>query len=102
MRQLPPNITPEHYFEFVSQHVRQIPCGHNREIISKCNDTEEAVFYIQQTINNNWSRPDLVAQIQTKLYQRQGRAIHNFEVTLPRPMADLAKKPLKTLIFLIF
>ncbi len=81
--------------EFMPQLVAQIPWGHNREIISKCKDIKEAIFYVQQTITNNWSRAVLVAQIETKLYNRQGKAIHNFEATLPQPMADLAKETFK-------
>jgi predicted nuclease of restriction endonuclease-like (RecB) superfamily len=95
VRQLPFNINQEDYFPFVSQLVRQIPWGHNREIITKCSEIEEAVFYVQQTINNNWSRSVLTLQIESKLYQRQGKAIHNFEVTLEQPMADLAKDTFK-------
>jgi predicted nuclease of restriction endonuclease-like (RecB) superfamily len=49
--------------------VAQIPWGHNREIISECSDIEEAVYYVQQTIRNNWSRAVLVAQIEIKLSQ---------------------------------
>ncbi|GEO11373.1 PDDEXK nuclease domain-containing protein [Segetibacter aerophilus] len=81
--------------EFVPQLVAQIPWGHNREIISKCHDVEEATFYVQQTIKKNWSRAVLVAQIETKLYQRQGKTIHNFDVTLAQPMADLARETFK-------
>jgi len=34
----------------------QIPWGHNIAIISKCKNPDEAFFYIQKTIQNNWSR----------------------------------------------
>jgi predicted nuclease of restriction endonuclease-like (RecB) superfamily len=37
----------------------------------------------------------LVAQMESKLYQRQGKAIHNFQATLPAPQADLASETLK-------
>ena len=80
---------------FVPQLVAQIPWGHNREIISKCKRVEEAIFYVQQTIENNWSRAVLVAQIESKLYNRQGKVIHNFNATLPLPMADLARATFK-------
>ncbi|MDQ6813802.1 MAG: PDDEXK nuclease domain-containing protein [Bacteroidota bacterium] len=93
--QLDPGNLPNSNSEFVPQLVAQIPWGHNREIISKCSGVEEAIYYVQQTIKNNWSRAVLVAQIETKLYQRQGKAIHNFEVTLPQPMADLARETFK-------
>lgn len=82
-------------FETVSSLVRQIPWGHNREIIVKCPTVEEALFYVRETIRNNWSRAILLAQIGNKLYHRQGKAIHNFELALPQPQADLARETLK-------
>jgi len=84
-----------HTYTKVPQVVGQIPWGHNREIITKCQDTPEALFYVQQTIRNNWSRAILLAQMESKLYQRQGKAIDNFEVALPHPQADLARETLK-------
>jgi predicted nuclease of restriction endonuclease-like (RecB) superfamily len=33
--------------------------------------------------------------METKLYQRQGKAINNFEATLPQPVADLAEETFK-------
>lgn len=82
-------------FEFVSQLVRQIPWGHNREIITKCTTTGEAIFYIKQTIQNNWSRSILQLQVESDLFYRQGKAIHNFDETLPPPQAELAGELLK-------
>ncbi|MBI5056482.1 MAG: DUF1016 domain-containing protein [Nitrospirae bacterium] len=73
----------------------QIPWGHNREIISKCKTREEAVFYVQNTIIHNWSRSVLVHQIESGLYQREGRSVNNFAVTLPKPQSDLARETLK-------
>lgn len=63
--------------EKVSQLVRQIPWGHNREIIVKCADIEEAVFYVEGTIQNNWSRAILLIQIEGNLYKRQGQLNFN-------------------------
>ena len=82
--------------EKVQQLVRQIPWGHNVLIINRCEDVPEAMFYVQETIQNNWSRSVLTAQIESKLYQRQGKAIHNFQETLPIPQADLARETLKS------
>jgi hypothetical protein len=79
----------------VSQVVTQIPWGHNREIITKCSDVSEALFYARETIKNNWSRAVLVAQIESKLYERQGKAIQNFQLAIPGPQADLARETLK-------
>jgi predicted nuclease of restriction endonuclease-like (RecB) superfamily len=82
-------------FEFVSQLVRQIPWGHNREIITHTTTVDEAIFYVRQAIQNNWSRSMLSLQIESNLYNRQGKALHNFDKTLPPPQADLARELLK-------
>jgi predicted nuclease of restriction endonuclease-like (RecB) superfamily len=73
----------------------QIPWGHNREIISKCANTEEALYYVNKTIENNWSRSVLVHQIESGLFQREGQSITNFSETLPAPQSDLAQQLLK-------
>ena len=53
------------------------------------------VWYIQKTIEHGWSRSVLGHQIESNLYQRQGKAINNFEATLPKPQSDLAGQILK-------
>ncbi len=64
-------------------------------IISKANNLKEALFYINKTIENNWSRAVLIHQIDLGLYERQGKAITNFEITLPTPNSELAIETLK-------
>ena len=73
----------------------QIPWGHNLTIISKCDTVEQALFYVQKTIENNWSRSVLTHQIESDLYGRQGKAITNFKNTLPAPQSDLAREIIK-------
>jgi len=77
------------------QLVSQIPWGHNLVIISKIKDTNEALFYVQKTIQNNWSRAVLIHHIENGLYEREGKAITNFKATLPEPQSDLARQTLK-------
>lgn len=72
-----------------------IPWGHNLLIISKIKDPQEVYFYIIKTIQNGWSRSILQEQINSDLYNRQGKALTNFELTLPTPQADLAQETLK-------
>jgi predicted nuclease of restriction endonuclease-like (RecB) superfamily len=72
-----------------------IPWGHHLQIITKCKSIEEACFYIQKTCNNNWSRSILVHQLESKLYDRKGKAVNNFKSTLPKPQSDLANELLK-------
>ncbi|MBX9782182.1 MAG: PDDEXK nuclease domain-containing protein [Chitinophagaceae bacterium] len=73
----------------------QIPWKHNVFIIEKVKDREEVLFYVQQTILNNWSRSVLEYQIESGLYKRQGKAVTNFENTLPKEDSDLAIELLK-------
>jgi len=80
---------------FVQQVVGQIPWGHNIRILDKVKDQTEREFYIRETIANGWSRNVLALQIQSGLYQRQGKALTNFDLTLPKPQSDLAQNLLK-------
>lgn len=73
----------------------RIPWGHNILIFTKSKDREEANFYLQQTIENNWSRDTLALQVKSNLYVRQGKAVTNFSKTLPTPDSELAQQTLK-------
>ena len=73
----------------------KIPWGHNREIITKLKETQEAIYYVKQTLHYGWSRAVLVHQIESRLYHREGKAITNFETKLPPLQSDLAKATLK-------
>jgi predicted nuclease of restriction endonuclease-like (RecB) superfamily len=77
--------------QIVSQ-ILMIPWGHNIAIIQKCKKIDEAIYYVQNTIKNGISRSVLVHQIESNLYEREGKAITNFENTLPPIQSDLAKE----------
>lgn len=79
----------------VQQLVARIPWGHVVRILDKVPDAQERLFYAQQSMENGWSRDVLVIQIESDLYRRQGKAITNFEATLPEPDSDLARQTLK-------
>lgn len=73
----------------------KIPWWHHNIILRKCTDEKAALFYVRQTIQNNWSRNVLEIQLESNLIARQGQAQHNFELTLPKPQSDLARETLK-------
>jgi len=79
----------------VQQAAAQIPWFHNCTLLDKVKDPLERLWYTQQTIANGWSRNVLILQIESGLYRRQGKAISNFEVALPKPQSDLAQQLLK-------
>lgn len=86
---------------FVHRTGAQIPWRHNCIILEKVKDPIVRQWYIQQTIENGWSRNILVMQIESDLYGHAskdlayGKAITNFEQTLPPPQSDLAHQLLK-------
>lgn len=82
--------------EFVHQLGGQIPWKHNCVILDKIKDPEQRIWYVQQTIENGWSRSTLIHQIEGDLYSRQGGALTNFQEALPAPQSDLAQSLLKS------
>ena len=50
------------------------------------------MFYVEKTIENNWSRAVLLNFLDTDLYERQGKAITNFSETLPAIQGELAQQ----------
>lgn len=81
--------------EFVPQLVAQIPWGHNRLIISKVKNVEEALFYCKATIENGWNRDHLALAIKHKYFETKGKSISNFNNTLPETQSELAQDTLK-------
>ena len=81
--------------EFVQQAAAQLPWGHNMVLLDKLPGPETRRWYIAQTIEHNWSRNTLVMQIESRLLERSGKAVSNFESHLPKPQSDLARESLK-------
>lgn len=69
-----------------------IPWRHHVEIITKCKDINESLFYIQRTIQEGWSRAALLNAIEADLYHKTGGAITNFEQHLELTQSKLAKE----------
>ncbi len=79
----------------VQQVAGQIPWFHNCILLDKVKDREERLWYVRATVEHGWSRAVLEHHIETKLYARQGKAVTNFERTLPAIQSDLAQQLLK-------
>jgi predicted nuclease of restriction endonuclease-like (RecB) superfamily len=81
--------------EIVQVPLAQLTWYHHISLIDKVKNAEERTFYIKKTAENRWSRNVLVHQIETGLYHRQGKAVSNFNKTLPALQSDLAREMLK-------
>lgn len=82
--------------EIVQRVAAQIPWRHNQALLDKLEVQEERMWYAQQSLENGWSRDILIMQVESGLYQRQGKAITNFADTLPKPQSDLARQLIKS------
>ena len=73
----------------------RVPWFHHILIISKASSLDEALFYINKTIEGNWSRNMLDDNIRHDLYSHSAKAITNFTDKLPVVQGQLAQEMLK-------
>jgi predicted nuclease of restriction endonuclease-like (RecB) superfamily len=81
--------------EFVQEVLAQLPWYHQIALLDKLSSPENRRWYAAQAIEHNWSRNILVMQIETRLLERSGKAVSNFDSQLPKPQSDLARESLK-------
>ena len=81
--------------EIVQQAVGQLPWGHNLVLLTRLKDPQQRLAYAESAIAHGWSRNVLNIHIETRLLERSGKAVTNFDVSLPKPQSDLARESLK-------
>ena len=81
--------------EVVQQVVARLPWGHNVRLLETVKDQAERLWYARQAIAFGWSRNVLAHQIESGLFHRQGKAVTNFDRTLPSPQSELAQQLIK-------
>ena len=73
----------------------QLPWSHHILLIQKVKDLQTRFWYARQAVEIGWSHDVLALQIDSRAYDRRGKAVHNFHATLPPPQSDLAEQVLK-------
>lgn len=81
--------------EFVQAVLAQLPWYHQLALLDKLPGPETRRWYAIKAIEHSWSRNILVMQIETRLLERSGKAVTNFQASLPAPQSDLARESLK-------
>ena len=81
--------------EIVQRTVAQIPWRSNLALLDKLEDHQTRLWYAHNTIENGWSRDILAMQIESNLHKRQGKAINNFDMSLPPAESDMAAQVFK-------
>ena len=85
-------ITPQ-LGEQIRRDILSIGWGHHKVLIDKYSrNPEKAIFFVHQTVENDWSRDMMLNFMGTDLYERQGKAMTNFNRTLPEETSDLARE----------
>lgn len=84
--------------EFLQHDVAKLPWSSVTTIMDQVKGKEQRNWYIKESIQNGWTRPVIVHQIASKLYERQALLedkTTNFDETLPSPNNEQAKELLK-------
>lgn len=79
----------------VQQPVGQIPWGHNIVLLTKLKEHDTRMAYAAATVEHGWSRNVLTMKIEVRTLERQGKAVTNFDRTLPSAQSDLARETIK-------
>ena len=93
--QVVPQLVGQSAADGLPQAAAEIPWGHNVVLIERVKDPAERLWYARAAVEHGWSRAVLTLQIESGLARRQGKAVTNFEATLPNPQSDLARQLLK-------
>jgi len=79
----------------VQEVLAQITWYHNLALLEKADDSKIRLWYANKTLEYGWSRNILAIQIETRLHERQGKAISNFPAALPPADSDMAAQIFK-------
>ena len=85
--------------DFLQHDVAKLPWSSITTIMDQVKNREQRKWYIIESIQNGWSRPIIIHQIVSKLYERQAlleNKTTNFDKTLPPPNNQQAKELLKS------
>ena len=82
-------------FSILQQVVAKIPWRSNIILVDKITDEQSRLWYAQQLLENGWSSNVLGMMISSRLIERQGKAISNFNAALPPPDSDMVQEVFK-------
>jgi predicted nuclease of restriction endonuclease-like (RecB) superfamily len=85
--QLEPKAPPEP--------MASLPWGHNVTLIESVKEADERVWYARKAVEHGWSRAVMEHWIGSDLCHRQGKAVTNFQATMPAAQSELAQQILK-------
>jgi predicted nuclease of restriction endonuclease-like (RecB) superfamily len=81
--------------EILQQLIAKLPWGHNLRVLDRIKDRPTREWYLRAALEFGWSQDVLVLQIKSRLHEREGKALTNFQRALPPSDSDLAEQILK-------
>ena len=88
--------TPLAKLENTDLHIfNKVSWSHHIILMQKIKDLPNRYWYMQQIVEQGWSRDTLIAQIRSNVHERQGTLVHNFDATLPDIHSQWAKSVFK-------
>jgi predicted nuclease of restriction endonuclease-like (RecB) superfamily len=79
----------------VQQVAAQLPWGHHMVLLDQAKDAPIRLWYLRAAVEHGWSRNILVHMIKGGLHEREGKALTNFQRTLPPEGSDMAEQILR-------
>ncbi len=73
----------------------RLPWGHNVALVEQIKEPRLRLWYASKAIEHGWSRSIMEMQMESELHRRQGKAVTNFNLTLPPFQSDMAQQALK-------
>ena len=81
--------------DFLQVPLAKLSWYHHISLLPKVKDEATRAFYILETVANGWSRDVMLLQVDNDYVKAKGKAVSNFDNTLPPPQSDLAKYAFK-------
>ncbi len=79
----------------VQRTVALLPWRSNLTLLEKLGDPEIRLWYAQKALELGMGKDMLVIQIESRLYERQGKALSNFHAVLPSAESDMTAQVFK-------
>lgn len=78
--------------EFVQQLLHKLPWGHTMVLLDAFSDRPTRDFYAGRAVKEGWTRAVLELMIKSRLHEREGAAITNFDVAVPEAQREALKQ----------
>lgn len=79
----------------VKQLVSLLPWGHVIRLLQRVKEPDVRHWYVKASVAQGWSRSMLEMQIGARAHERHGKAVTNFNATLPPAESDMAVQVFK-------